>query len=60
MSEFLDMGGYAAFVWPSYAVTALVLIAVFVSSHRFLKSTERELESLQREMIGKAGKEGKA
>jgi heme exporter protein D len=21
MKEFLDMGGYAAFVWPSYAVT---------------------------------------
>ncbi len=21
MREFLDMGGYAAFVWPAYAVT---------------------------------------
>jgi heme exporter protein CcmD len=21
MSEFLNMGGYAAFVWPAYAVT---------------------------------------
>jgi len=50
MSEFLEMGGYGAFVWPSYAVTALVMIAVFVSSRRFLKSKERELESLQREV----------
>jgi heme exporter protein D len=25
MAEFLDMGGYAAYVWPSYAVFFLVL-----------------------------------
>ena len=25
--EFLDMGGYAGFVWPAYLVTATVLIA---------------------------------
>ncbi|RYD14738.1 MAG: heme exporter protein CcmD [Lysobacteraceae bacterium] len=25
MAEFLDMGGYAAYVWPSYAVFVLVL-----------------------------------
>jgi heme exporter protein D len=25
MREFLDMGGYAAFVWPSYAVTLGVI-----------------------------------
>jgi heme exporter protein D len=25
MKEFLDMGGYAAFVWPSYAVTLGVI-----------------------------------
>ena len=25
MMEFLQMGGYAVFVWPSYALTALVL-----------------------------------
>ncbi len=25
MSEFLDMGGYAAYVWPSYAVTFIVI-----------------------------------
>lgn len=25
--EFLDMGGYARYVWPSYGLTALVLIA---------------------------------
>ena len=25
MSEFLNMGGYAAFVWPSYGLAAVVL-----------------------------------
>ena len=25
MAEFFDMGGYAAYVWPSYAVFFLVL-----------------------------------
>ena len=24
--EFLDMGGYASFVWPAYLITAIVLI----------------------------------
>ncbi len=27
MAEFLDMGGYAFFVWTSYALTAIVLFA---------------------------------
>ena len=26
LSHFLSMGGYAAFVWPAYAVTLIVLI----------------------------------
>ena len=26
-AEFLDMGGYAGFVWPAYFITAVVLIA---------------------------------
>lgn len=30
MKEFLDMGGYAAFVWPSYAITfAVIALNVF-------------------------------
>jgi heme exporter protein CcmD len=32
LTEFLAMGGYAAFVWPAYGVTALGLgAAVFVT-----------------------------
>lgn len=27
MSEFFAMGGYAAYVWPSFALTAIVMFA---------------------------------
>ena len=37
IAEFIDMGGYAAFVWPAYAVALAVLIGNLVAaraSHR--------------------------
>lgn len=37
LGDFFDMGGYAAFVWPAYAVTLIVLIGNVLaarSSHR--------------------------
>ncbi len=36
MREFLDMGGYAAFVWPSYAVTLAVVVLNIVWARRSL------------------------
>jgi heme exporter protein D len=36
MREFLDMGGYAAFVWPSYAVTLAVVALNVVWARRSL------------------------
>jgi len=47
MQEFLSMGGYGAYVWPSYGLTAIVLVALLVSSIRSLKSTEAEFERLK-------------
>ncbi len=44
---FFDMGGYAAFVWPAYALTAAVLAAVAVASWRELRALERELADLE-------------
>ncbi len=44
---FLNMGGYAGFVWPSYGLTAVVLVVLLVSSLRFLKSQEAILASLR-------------
>lgn len=44
MSEwqtFFDMGGYAAYVWPAYAVSILALAAIAVLSWRDMKRAER-------------------
>ena len=34
MREFLDMGGYAAFVWPAYALTFVAVIVNVVIARR--------------------------
>jgi heme exporter protein CcmD len=36
MKEFLDMGGYAAFVWPAYAVTLGVIALNVIWARRLL------------------------
>lgn len=47
MAEFLAMGGYALYVWSSFAVTLIVLGGLAVASRRDLAAKERELEALQ-------------
>ena len=37
MRSFLDMGGYAAFVWPAYAVTLAVVVLNVVWARRALR-----------------------
>jgi len=49
IAEFFTMGGYAVYVWPSYAVTAVVLIGMLVSSLRLLKTTEDTFNTLKSE-----------
>lgn len=44
---FFDMGGYAAFVWPSYAVAAIVMVGLFVAVRIGLRRDERLLAQLQ-------------
>lgn len=34
LGAFLHMGGYAAFVWPAFGVTAAVMIANVVAARR--------------------------
>jgi heme exporter protein D len=45
MIEFLQMGGYAVFVWPSYALTALVL---WLNWYLPRKQHEKQLRQLRR------------
>jgi heme exporter protein D len=44
---FWAMGGYAAFVWPAYAVTILALGFLLVSGWRGLRRAERRLAAIE-------------
>ncbi len=50
MSAFFDMGGYAAYVWPAYAVTLAVMALNIVWARRLLKRSRKE--ALHRLAIG--------
>ena len=45
----LDMGKYALFVWPVYAISAAVLIWMLVDSLVRARRWRREVERLSRE-----------
>ena len=38
LASFLQMGGYAVYVWTSYAVTAAVLAGLLVATLRTLRA----------------------
>lgn len=41
------MGGYAAYVWPSYGAAALLMAGLAITSVRALARAESELSRLQ-------------
>jgi heme exporter protein D len=47
MNDYFAMGGYAAFVWPAYFLSAIVMIGLALAAWRTLKFHERTLEALQ-------------
>ena len=49
---FLDMGGYAVWVWSSYGISVCSLFAMVVLSLRTLKAREREFGQLKSERKG--------
>ena len=51
IGTFLDMGGYAGFVWPSYAAVIGVLAALLWLSMRGLKAAESELARLEEDSL---------
>jgi heme exporter protein D len=51
--QYLAMGGYAAFVWPAYAVAAIVLGGLAVQSLRAYRRNMRQLDVLQQERPGR-------
>ena len=46
MESFLDMGGYGVFVWPSFAVSAAVLVGLLVLSLRARKAAKADFDGL--------------
>ncbi len=44
-----DMGKYAAFVWPAYAISALVLAGMILDSLSRARRWRREVERLKAE-----------
>ncbi len=49
MRVFFEMGGYGVYVWPAFAVTAIVLIGLVLASLRSLRGNEETLDGLQGE-----------
>jgi heme exporter protein D len=49
-SSFLAMGGYAAFIWPAYILSAVVLLGLWIESLRRLRERQRALVRLEAEM----------
>lgn len=47
--SFVDMGGYAAYVWPAFGATLVVLTVLVLASLRSLRSRKQILEGLQRD-----------
>jgi heme exporter protein D len=48
MAAYLAMGGYAAFVWPAYAIALAVLGGITVQSWCRYRASRRALDELQR------------
>ena len=47
MADFFDMGGYAAFVWPAFGLTFLVMAIMVATTLRRLRANQRELARLE-------------
>jgi heme exporter protein D len=48
MSGFFAMGGYGVFIWPAYAVTALLLGAAVIVTLRAHARAKARLAALER------------
>jgi len=47
MMSFLNMGGYGGFIWPSYVMTVIALIWLFLASWHRAKTAARHLKTAE-------------
>ncbi len=45
--KFLDMGGYAAWVWPAYGLATAILGGILFFTLRDLKTRQQEFDALR-------------
>ncbi|MEX2629274.1 MAG: heme exporter protein CcmD [Tistlia sp.] len=56
MEQFLAMGGYGGYVWPSYLLGALVLGGLYLVSRGELRRRERRLRALESRLESGGGR----
>ena len=59
IEAWLDMGGYAAFIWPSYGVATVVLLAILAHAIRTARGNARSLDLMKQAMRGGRGTNAK-
>ncbi len=47
MSDFLAMGGYAAYVWSAFAIAVALMVGLFAQSRQAARRREAELAELR-------------
>lgn len=47
VTAFFEMGGYAAFVWPSLALTVAIMGGLLIATLRQLRHRQRRLAELE-------------
>ena len=48
IAAFFEMGGYARFVWPAFAIAFLVMAGFIVTSWRTLRARQASLAALEK------------
>lgn len=46
-AEFIEMGGYASYIWPVYGLAAIMMVGLILHALSRRKSVEKELLLLQ-------------
>ena len=59
MSEFFSMGGYGSYIWASYGIAALAMIALLVATLRGLRQSKTELDQLETVLKARRPKRGR-
>ena len=52
MSDFIDMGGYAAFIWPAYLIAAVILGGILAQTIITMRRRERLADTLRLQRRG--------